>query len=141
MSQNQATTTGWNGARAITQGGANVVGRAKRRRFSAAYKLRIVQEADECARTGQIGELLRREGLYSSQLSDWRRERAAGQLQGLGDKKRGAKSDVQAAELASLRRENERLKAQLSQAELIISAQKKLAQALEQTLTPDKDKP
>jgi transposase-like protein len=123
------------------QGEPKVVVRAKRRRLSAAYKLRIVQEADECTRSGQIGELLRREGLYSSQLSDWRRERAAGQLQGLGDKKRGPKPDVQAAELASLRRENERLKGQLSQAELIISAQKKLAQALEQTLTPDKDKP
>jgi len=141
MSQNQGPTIGWNGARPITQGGAKVVARAQRRRFSAAYKLRIVQEADECVRSGQVGELLRREGLYSSQLSDWRRERAAGQRQGLNEKKRGPKPDVQAAELASLRRENERLKGQLSQAELIISAQKKLAQALEQALTPDKDKP
>lgn len=140
MSHNKAAT-GWNGTGAITQGVAKVAVRAKRRRFSAAYKLRIVQEADECTRSGQIGELLRREGLYSSQLSDWRRERAAGELQGLGDKKRGPKPDVQAAELASLRRENERLKAQLSQAELIISAQKKLAQAFEQALTSEKDRP
>jgi transposase-like protein len=140
MSQNQGPT-GWNGARPITQGGVQAVERAKRRRFSAAYKLRIVQEADECVRPGQVGELLRREGLYSSQLSDWRRERAAGQLQGLNEKKRGPKPDVQAAELASLRRENERLKGQLSQAELIISAQKKLAQALEQALTPEKETP
>ena len=123
MSQNKAATS-WNGTRSITSSEPQVVGRAKRRRLSAAYKLRIVQEADECARTGQIGELLRREGLYSSQLSDWRRERAAGQLQGLAEKKRGPKPDVQAAELASLRHENERLRAQLSQAELIISAQK-----------------
>jgi hypothetical protein len=100
-----------------------------------------LQEADECRQSGQIGELLRREGLYSSHLSDWRRERAAGQLQGLSDQKRGPKPDVQTAELASLRRENERLKAQLSQAELIISAQKKLAQALEQTLTSEKETP
>lgn len=123
MSQSKAATS-WNGMRPLTQGEPKVVKRAKRRRLSAAYKLRIVQEADECRRSGQIGELLRREGLYSSQLSDWRRERAAGQLQGMSEKKRGPKPDVQAAELASLRRENERLKAQLSQAELIISAQK-----------------
>jgi transposase-like protein len=141
MSQNQAPTTGWNGARPIPPRERKDVVRAKRRRFSASYKLRIVQEADECRRPGQIGELLRREGLYSSQLSDWRRERAAGQLQGMSEKKRGPKPDEQAAEMASLRCENERLKAQLSQAELIISAQKKLAQAFEQALTPEKDRP
>ena len=141
MSQNRVSMTGWNGARPMTSSEAQGVERAKRRRFSAAYKLRIVQEAEECTRSGQIGELLRREGLYSSQLSDWRRERAAGQLQRLSEKKRGPKPAVQAAELASLRRENERLKAQLSQAELIISAQKKLAQAFEQALTSEKDTP
>jgi len=89
-------------------------------------------------RAPEIGALLRREGLYSSQLTDWRRERAAGQLQGLAAQKRGRPRDEQVTEVASLRQENEQLKAQLAQAELIMAAQKKLAQALEQTLTPSK---
>ena len=89
-------------------------------------------------RAPEIGALLRREGLYSSQLTDWRRERASGQLQGLSSQKRGRPRDEQATELVSLRQENEQLKAQLAQADLIMAAQKKLAQALEQTLTPNK---
>lgn len=111
-----------------------VVVRAQRRQFSAAYKLRILQEADECKQPGQVGALLRREGLYASQLSDWRQERA----KGLGTQKRGRKSDKSAQENTALRQENVRLKAQLAQADLIISAQKKLAQVLEQSLTLSK---
>jgi transposase len=108
-----------------------VVPRAKRRRFTAQYKLRIVEEADRCTERGQIGELLRREGLYSSHLSKWRKQRARGQLQGLAPKKRGRKSqDPAATELTQLRRENERLRAQLEQAEIIIDVQKKLAKLL-----------
>ena len=117
---------------------SEVVPQAKRRAFSAAYKLRILEEADRCDQRGQIGALLRREGLYSSHLTTWRRQRAAGQLSGLSPK-RGRKKDEQAAKIAALRRENERLQSQLSQAELIITAQKKLAQALEQTLSRDED--
>lgn len=110
----------------------------KRRTFTAAYKLRILAEADNCDSRGQIGELLRREGLYSSHLTDWRRQRTAGQLQALTPKKRGRKKDEHAAEIAALRRENDRLRSQLAQAELIIAAQKKLSQALEAlTLTDD----
>jgi transposase-like protein len=74
---------------------------------------------------------LRREGLYSSHLTTWRRQREAGELAGLKPKKRGRKKDEEAVELARLRRENERLRKQLEQADLIIAAQKKLAQALE----------
>ena len=108
-----------------------VVPKAKRRQFTAQYKLRIVREADACTELGQIGELLRREGLYSSHLSKWRQQRARGQLQGLAPKKRGRKSqDPSAAELAQLRRENERLRVQLEQAEIIIDVQKKLAKLL-----------
>jgi len=108
-----------------------VVPRAKRRQFTAKYKLRILEEADRCTERGQIGELLRREGLYSSHLSKWRQQRARGQLQGLAPKKRGRKSqDPSAAELAQLRRENERLRVQLEQAEIIIDVQKKLAKLL-----------
>jgi transposase-like protein len=108
-----------------------VVPKAKRRQFSAAYKLRIVQEADACTAPGQIGSLLRREGLYSSYLSKWRRQREEGQLQALSAKKRGRKGhDPSVEELAGLQRENERLRARLEQAEIIIDVQKKLSQLL-----------
>ena len=108
-----------------------VVPKAKRRQFTAKYKLRILKEADRCTERGQIGELLRREGLYSSHLSKWRQQRARGQLQGLAPKKRGRKGqDPSVAELARLRRENERLHVQLEQAEIIIDVQKKLAKLL-----------
>ena len=113
-----------------------VVPKAKRRQFTAKYKLRILEEADRCSERGQIGELLRREGLYSSHLSKWR---ARGQLQGLSPKKRGRTvQDPSAAELAQLRRENERLRAQLEQAEIIIDVQKKLARLLGLTMDESK---
>jgi transposase-like protein len=114
-----------------------VVTKAKRRTFTAEYKLRIVEEADACTEAGQIGALLRREGLYSSHLSKWRQLRQDGQLRALSAKKRGRKAqDPSVAELAKLRHENERLRARLEQAEMIIDVQKKLSQLL--GLTPDK---
>ena len=88
--------------------------KAKRRTFSAAYKQRILQEADACRASGQLGALLRREGLYSSHLTTWRRQRDQGEL---GTKSRGKKADPQAKEVARLQRQNERLQAQLAQAE------------------------
>ena len=112
--------------------------RPKRRQFSAQDKLRILNEADSCSESGQIGALVRREGIYWSYLTDWRRELENGQLQGLQARKRGRPRDEQSREVRELRSENEQLKAQLAQAELIISAQKKLAQALEQTLSRNK---
>ena len=112
--------------------------RAKRRQFSAQDKLRILNEADSCSESGQIGALIRREGIYWSYLTDWRRELENGQIQGLQARKRGRPRDEQSREVRELRSENEQLKAQLAQAELIISAQKKLAQALEQTLSRNK---
>jgi transposase len=133
MSQDRIPVIHPNGARPATQPDPEVAPRAKRRTYTAAYKLRILQEADLCDEPGQIGALLRREGLYSSHLTTWRRQRAAGHLEALSGKKRGRKA--QDAEAAALRQENQRLRAQLEQAELIIAAQKKLAQALEQTLT------
>lgn len=108
-----------------------VLAQAKRRRFTAEYKQRILAEAEQCQERGEMGALLRREGLYSSHLSKWRQQRAAGQLQGLRPKKRGRKPDPQAAELARLQRENERLQARLEQAEMIIEVQKKLCRLLE----------
>jgi transposase len=111
-----------------------VVPKAKRRKFTAKYKLRIVEEADACTEPGQVGALLRREGLYASHLSNWRRLRQEGQLQALS-KRRGRKGqDPSVAELAKLRRENERLRARLEQAEMIIEVQKKVSQIL--GLTP-----
>jgi transposase-like protein len=113
-----------------------VLPRAKRRRFSAEYKLRILEEVDGCTQRGQIGALLRREGLYSSHLSTWRQQRLLGQLEGLSPKRRGRKpQDPAVEEAARLRRENERLRARLEQAEMIIDVQKKLSQLL--GLTPD----
>ena len=113
-----------------------VLPRAKRRRFSAEYKLRILEEVDGCTQRGQIGALLRREGLYSSHLSTWRQQRLLGQLEGLSPKKRGRKpQDPAVEEAARLRRENERLRARLEQAEMIIDVQKKLSKLL--GLTPD----
>ena len=102
-----------------------VVPKAKRRKFTAKYRLRIVREADACTEPGQIGSLLRREGLYSSYLSKWRQQREEGQLQALSSKKRGRKpEDSSVEELAQLQRENERLRARLEQAEIIIDVQK-----------------
>ncbi len=140
MSQFKATTTDLNGTTSSNQAASEVVVRAKRRRFSAAYKLRILGEAEQCNESGQIGALLRREGLYSSHLSDWRRERDSGQLHVLVLPKHGRKREEQAVVLAGLRRENEQLRAQLTQAEFIMAAQKKLAQSLEHILTLTKDK-
>ncbi len=108
-----------------------VVPKAKRRKFSAGYKQRILEEADNCTEPGQIGALLRREGLYSSHLSTWRRQRDQGLVQALGPKKRGRKrKDELEREVARLWRENERLQASLEQAETIIEVQKKLSRLL-----------
>jgi transposase-like protein len=104
-----------------------------RRRFSAEYKLRILAEADGCAEQGQLGELLRREGLYSSLLSTWRRQRDEGVLAGLAPKRRGRKAKPKnplADEVARLERENRRLTEKLRQAELIIDVQKKVSEML-----------
>ena len=99
-----------------------------RRRFTVEYKTRILAEADACTETGQLGELLRREGLYSSHLSCWRRQRDEGALAGLTPKRRGRKAKPKnplADEVAQLQRENDRLNEQLRQAKLIIDVQKK----------------
>jgi transposase-like protein len=112
---------------------AEVVPVAKRRQFTAEEKLRIVEEADACTELGEIGALLRREGLYSSHLSRWRQARDRGQLSALDSQKRGPKPATDAAlarEVARLQREKERLQARLAQAETIIEIQKKLSQLL-----------
>ena len=119
-----------------------VVVKAKRRRFTAAEKLRLLREVEACQGSGEIGALLRREGIYSSYLSTWRKQRELGELDGLAPRKRGPKPDPQAIELAKLRRENERLQERLRRAELIIDVQKKVARMLGETSeTPDLDDP
>jgi transposase-like protein len=119
-----------------------VIAKAKRKRFTAAEKLRILREVEACRGSGEIGALLRREGIYSSYLTTWRKQRESGELDGLAPQKRGPKPDPQAVELAKLRRENARLQERLRQAELIISVQKKVAQMFGETLeTPNLDDP
>lgn len=114
--------------------------RAQRRSYTAAYKQRILAEADAAIGSGMIGALLRREGLYSSHLTHWRQERDAGIQQGLTPRTRGPKPhiDPSAKEMQSLRRQNERLTEQLRKAEIIIDVQKKVASLLGLTLAqPD----
>lgn len=107
-----------------------VAAKPARRTFTAAYKLDILAQADRCTGHGQLGELLRREGLYSSHLSTWRQQRDAGGLQALG-KKRGRKAKPKDKEKAQLKREVEALRRELSRAEQIIEIQKKVALLLE----------
>ena len=110
-----------------------------RRRFTAEYKIRVLREADRSTEPGQLGALLRREGLYSSHLSTWRQQRDAGTLAGLTPKRRGPKPHADApliAENQRLSRENQRLTAKLRQAETIIEVQKKLSELLGIPLPP-----
>ena len=102
-----------------------VVAKAKRRQYSAEYKLRILREVEECKGAGEVGALLRKEGLYSSLVSKWREQRERGSLTGLSGHRRGPKVDLQAKELERLQRENQRLQEKLERAELIIEVQKK----------------
>lgn len=141
MSQRFTNNSRVNGPVPIRMSDPEVRPKAKRRSFSVEYKLAILAEADGCREPGKIGALLRREGLYSSHLTAWRRQRNASEMAPGAARKRGCKANPEAEELAKLRRENERLRAQLDQAELIISAQKKLAQVLENTLTDEQAEP
>jgi transposase-like protein len=135
MSQNGTTTT------ALPD--PEVRPKAKHRQFTAEYKKRILDEADACTTPTQRGALVRREGLYSSHLTTWRRQRAQGALDGLAPKKRGPKVNPLAAENARLQREIERLQAQLQRAETIIEVQKKVSQLLglsTEAIPPDERK-
>ena len=117
-----------------------VVARPMRRHFPEAEKRRILKAADQCKQPGQIGALLRREGVYSSSLSQWRRQRAAAELAALAPAKRGPKPDpaiADARRIAELTRDNERLRDKLEKAQLVIAAQKKVA-ALLDSMTDDK---
>ena len=102
---------------------SEVVPRARRRQFSNADKRRILDAADRCTRPGEVGAFMRREGVYSSSLSTWRRQRETAELAAMAPQKRGPKPDVSRAEalhIAQLTRENERLKSRLDKAMLVI---------------------
>jgi transposase-like protein len=121
-----------------------VVAKATRRRFPAEYKLRILREAEACTEPGAIGALLRREGLYSSNLTTWREQRERGELAGLTPKKRGpapkAKNPL-AAKVAALEREVTRQKARAERAEALVELQKKVAELLGTPLPRNGEKP
>ena len=115
----------------------------KRRRFTAEYKRKILKQADAC-RPGELGALLRREGVYSSSLTAWRAARDRGELAGLSPKKRGPKAaapDPRDRELAAKDREIARLSARAERAEALIEVQKKLSQILGIRLPDSDDKP
>jgi transposase len=111
-----------------------------RRKFTAKYKLDILRKADSCTEPGQIGTLLRREGLYSSNLTTWRRQRDQGLLDVMSPKKRGRKKqkiNPLSQEVARLQKDNERLKNKLKQAETIIEVQKKISEILGTAQNPN----
>src|SRR3954469_11591830 len=118
--------------------------RPRRRIFTAADKLRIRAETDRAADTGGISAILRREGLYSSALTDWRRQRAAGVFDALTPARRGRKTaavNPLAAEMAGWQRDTARLTRRLAHAEAIIEVKKKVAELLGLPLTPSDDLP
>jgi transposase-like protein len=110
-----------------------VLEKKPRRRFSAKYKLKVLAEIDACGKPGEIGAILRREGLYHSNISTWKRQREQGMLQGLTPKKRGRKNkevNPLSKRVAELERKNKRLADKLKKAETIIDVQKKISDIL-----------
>jgi transposase-like protein len=104
-----------------------VSAKARRRRFTVEYKLSVLKQADACREPGEIGAVLRREGLYSSNLTAWRKQRAEGIL---GAKRRGPKPTKPDPQVVELQRENRRLRRRLEQAQTIIEVQKKVSTLL-----------
>ncbi len=111
--------------------------RPRRRRFSSDYKLRVLREAEACTRKGEIGAMLRREGLYTSHLTAWRKQRDAGALQGLTPRKRGPRGPtVEQVENRALRGRLERAEAELETARRVIEVQGNVSALLEDLLAP-----
>ena len=142
----RATEEASGSAAPVVRPGANseVVPRARRRQFSNADKRRVLEAADRCTKPGEIGALMRREGVYSSSLSTWRRQREAADLAALAPRKRGPKVDVNRAEtlhIAQLTRERDNLKSRLDKALLVIEVQKKVALLLGNPIDESGDKP
>ena len=123
--------TGGNGVKSVEE--VEVVAKAERRRFTAEYKLRVLHEVDRCKQPGEIGALLRREGLYWSNLITWRKQRQSGELAGLREKRRGPKrreKNPLANRVRELEGENARLKRRAERAEGIVELQKKVSEIL-----------
>ncbi len=116
-----------------------VVLRGQRRGFTAEYKQRILDAIDAAEQPGEVGQILRREGLYSQLISKWRAQRSRGSLADTQARKRGPKPSPNAGEVERLQRENARLRARLEKAELIIDVQKKVSQLLGKS--PDAPQP
>ena len=119
-----------------------VVAKPTRRQFTAEYRLRVLEEADRCTRPGEVGRLLRREGLYSSHLTAWRKARRNGSLQGLRPKKRGVKaaeSNPLSAKVRQLEAKVARLEKELTTAHTILEVQGKVAGLLGFSLNDGKD--
>ena len=120
-----------------------VTPKAKRRSFTAKYKLGVLRRVDECKEPGSLSELLRKEGLYSSHLAEWRKARAAGEFDALTPKKRGPKTrevDPRDREMAEMKRENAKLKARAERAEALVEIQKKVAALLGEPLDDNGEK-
>src|SRR6267154_2732143 len=116
-----------------------VVAIARRRQFSGSEKRRLLAEADRCKEAGTLGAFLRRERIYSSMLSSWRKQMEAADRVALTPKRRGPKPDPSARQIEQLNRENARLRRKLERAELIIDAQKKLCVALGLPMADEKN--
>ncbi len=131
------------GARASLGGpDPEVVAKPKRRRFTAEYRLRILEEAERCTESGEVGRLLRREGLYSSHLTAWRKARRDGALRGLRSKKRGAKPKARnplEPKVRELESKVARLEKELHKAHTILDVQEKVAGLLGFSLEDGKD--
>ncbi len=141
MIDEQATQAGSGSAMTTSAPDPEVSLKAERRQFSAEYKLRVLAEADRCKGSGEIGALLRREGLYRSHLEKWRKQQRESSLRALAPQKRGRKPDPQALENARLQREIEVLQKRLREAELVIELQKKLSLLLGLTTSENSGQP
>jgi transposase len=132
----RATGVSADGTAARGSSDPEVIEKAKRRRFTPEYRLKIVRAAEACKGSGEIGALLRREGLFSSQLSTWRRQEEEGALQGLRARKRGPKVKAIDPRVKKLEQENARLVRKLKKADAIIAFQKKVHELLGIPLKP-----
>jgi len=110
--------------------------RAKRRRFSGEYKLAVLREADGCSEPGAIGALVRREGLYSSHLAAWRKQREQGTLAGLSRQRGRSKADPRDQQIVALRRRAERAEAELAKTRRVVEVQGNVSALLGQLLEP-----
>jgi hypothetical protein len=118
-----------------------LVERPRRRTFTAKYKLKVLGEADACTKPGEIGALLRREGLYTSHLSAWRKQRDEGALQALSQRRGRPAADPRDAQIASLRRRAERAESELEKARRVIEVQGNVSALLGELLDPRGAKP